>query len=108
MCIAEPCGSSDMCSKCVCNPEMEKLELLGIIQDKDKAIAELKEDIKCLEHNCNVKQEMNDRQYDYGLNLLSRLNKAKKIIQNLMGFAEMDDREYEPEYKEAELFLEEE
>ena len=35
------------------------------------------------------------------------LAKAKKIIKNLMVFAEMDDREYEPEYKEAEAFISE-
>ena len=35
------------------------------------------------------------------------LAKAKKIIKNLMEFAEMDDREYEPEYKEAEAFMSE-
>ena len=35
------------------------------------------------------------------------LAKAKEIIKNLMVFAEMDDREYEPEYKEAEAFMSE-
>ena len=34
-------------------------------------------------------------------------NKAKEIIKNLMEFAEMDNREYEEEYKEAEQFLKE-
>jgi glutamyl-tRNA reductase len=34
-----------------------------------------------------------------------QLTKAKEIIKNLMVFAEMDDREYEKEYKEAEQFL---
>ena len=33
------------------------------------------------------------------------LTKAKEIIKKLMVFAEMDDREYEKEYKEAEQFL---
>ena len=32
---------------------------------------------------------------------------AKEIIKNLMLFAEMDNREYELEYKEAEAFLKE-
>ncbi len=36
------------------------------------------------------------------------LTKAKEIIKKLMEFAEMDDREYEEEYKEAEQFLMEE
>lgn len=36
-----------------------------------------------------------------------QLTKAKEIIKNLMVFAEMDDREYEEEYKEAEQFLSE-
>ena len=34
-----------------------------------------------------------------------QLTKAKEIIKNLIVFAEMDDREYEKEYKEAEQFL---
>ena len=37
-----------------------------------------------------------------------QLAKAKEIIKNLMVFAEMDDREYEKEYKDAEQFLKEE
>ncbi|MBO7735115.1 MAG: hypothetical protein J6S67_21305 [Methanobrevibacter sp.] len=113
MCIAEPCGSSDMCKKCKCNPEMEKLELLGLIQDKDKAIAELKENIKCLVHNCNVKQEMNDRQYAYGLNLLSRLNKAKGFLKQCLIIINAECRmevvqspAYKPCLIEAEKFLE--
>ena len=40
--------------------------------------------------------------------LKRKFNKAKEIIKNLMVFAEMDDREYEKEYKEAEQFLKEE
>ena len=39
--------------------------------------------------------------------LADQLTKAKEIIKNLMKFAEMDDREYEKEYKEAEQFLNE-
>ena len=39
--------------------------------------------------------------------LADQLTKAKEIIKNLMEFAEMDDREYEKEYKEAEQFLSE-
>ena len=35
----------------------------------------------------------------------NQLTKAKEIIKNLMVFAEMDDREYEKKYKEAEQFL---
>ena len=34
-----------------------------------------------------------------------QLTKAKEIIKKLMEFAEMDDREYEEEYKEAEQFI---
>ena len=41
---------------------------------------------------------------EYGT-LADQLTKAKEIIKNLMVFAEMDDREYEKEYKEAEQFL---
>ena len=40
--------------------------------------------------------------------LKRKINKAKEIIKNLIVFAEMDDREYEKEYKEAEQFLKEE
>ena len=40
--------------------------------------------------------------------LEKKIIKAKEIIKNLMLFAEMDDREYEKEYKEAEQFLKEE
>ena len=38
----------------------------------------------------------------------SHLTKAKEIIKNLMVFAEMDCREYEEAYKEAEQFIKEE
>ena len=37
-----------------------------------------------------------------------KLTKAKEIIKNLMEFAEIDCREYEEAYKEAEQFLKEE
>ena len=36
-----------------------------------------------------------------------QLIKAKEIIKNLMKFAEIDCREYEKEYKEAEQFVKE-
>ena len=39
--------------------------------------------------------------------LEKKIIKAKEIIKNLMLFAEMDNREYEKEYKEAEQFLKE-
>ena len=39
--------------------------------------------------------------------LEEQIEQAKKIIKNLMVFAEIDLREYEEEYKEAEQFLKE-
>jgi hypothetical protein len=36
-----------------------------------------------------------------------QVTKAKEIIKNLMVFAEIDSREYEENYKEAEKFLKE-
>lgn len=38
---------------------------------------------------------------------VQNLVKAKKIIKNLMVFAEIDSREYEEAYKEAKQFLKE-
>lgn len=57
--------------------------------------------------------KINEKQYgdSYGEQFRKyeeKIAKAKRIIKNLMVFAEMDDREYESEYKEAEQFLREE
>ena len=67
------------------------------IAELEKENAELKDDNKVMADNYS---KMEQKFYD-------NLTKAKEIIKNLMKFAEMDDREYEKEYKEAEQFLSE-
>jgi hypothetical protein len=68
------------------------------IADLEKENSELKESLKKWKDAIYADVENYDKQF----------TKAKKIIKNLMVFAEMDDREYEKEYKEAEQFLKEE
>lgn len=93
-----------------------------------KENAELKEKISYLEDNLRVaRKDRENLQLDVARGLkefvkdfpatslrylanekyIEQLTKAKKIIKNLMVFAEMDSREYEKEYKEAEQFLKE-
>ena len=77
----------------------------------EKENAELKETLKTYNgcgdwdndfHTCRVYLQREELQ-----KCVDQLTKAKEIIKNLMKFAEMDDREYEKEYKEAEQFLSE-
>ena len=82
MCMTEFCGSSDYCNKCINNPN----------GDRGKMTEE--------QYGDSYGEKF--RKYE------EKIAKAKRIIKNLMVFAEMDDREYEKEYKEAEQFLKEE
>ena len=79
------------------------------VNDLQKENAELKD------YRLKTLKEQQTGIQKYALNLEHKLNwyddkltKAKEIIKNLMVFAEMDDREYEKEYKDAEQFLKEE
>lgn len=67
-----------------------------------KENAELKEELK------DANKKVVHLACNQNKDLKRKINKAKEIIKNLMVFAEMDDREYEKEYKEAEQFLKEE
>ena len=72
------------------------------IAELEKENAELKEELK------DANKKVVHLACNQNKDLKRKINKAKEIIKNLMVFAEMDDREYEKEYKEAEQFLKEE
>lgn len=85
--------------------EIEKLE---------KENAELRTKTTALENANRAMVKELDDMASVGVSVLEnvvrskeQLTKAKKIIKNLMVFAEIDSREYEKEYKEAEQFLKE-
>lgn len=80
--------------------EKEDAKMLNQIAELEKQIAELKS-IADFQTSSNM-----DRYFRLKRSR-EQLAKAKKIIKNLMKFAEIDSREYEEEYKEAEQFLEE-
>ena len=88
--------------------EQEKCELLGIIQAKDNQIEELEESLECAEHNCKVKQEYNDKQYQYGLKILEQLDKAKDLILNIVRVTWGEGWNYSLDWKvKADEFLKE-
>ena len=77
------------------------------IKELEKENAELKSENKKWKDEWQEQvQKATDEGYARTLQTM-QLTKAKEIIKNLMVFAEMDDREYEKEYKEAEQFLSE-
>ncbi len=86
------------------------------INTMDKCVEYWMKKAKKLEkENAELKKELKDANKkvvhlacNQNKDLRRKINKAKEIIKNLMVFAEMDDREYEKEYKEAEQFLKEE
>ena len=67
----------------------------------EKENAELKLKLEALEGQTPWK-DIKDKS-----EITGQLTKAKEIIKNLMKFAEIDCREYEKEYKEAEQFVKE-
>ena len=76
--------------------------------DKDKRIEELEKEVTELKGEADSVLNNWCKGDDPCPHLKKRddkLIKAKEIIKNLMKFAEIDNREYEPEYKEAEKFL---
>ena len=75
-------------------------DLENQMKQLEKENAELKKELE-------ISQRCWQDQKNISLDTNCKLYKAKKIIKNLMVFAEMDDREYEKEYKEAEQFLNE-
>lgn len=83
------------------NDEYITPTFIEYVQKLEKENAELKEKLK--PENC-LKLLAKEGYIKF---TSEQLTKAKEIIKNLMVFAEMDDREYEPEYKEAEQFLSE-
>jgi hypothetical protein len=90
----------------------EKAELHKKLEEAEKAkfkpyenkIAELEKENAELKTDMATAIPLLERAKEISESLI----KAKEIIKNLMVFAEMDDREYEKEYKEAEQFLKEE
>ena len=105
--------------------EKENAELEQKLEQTEKDLADYqfnypttkelqKENAELKDYRLNTLKEQQTGIQKYALNLEHKLNwyddkltKAKEIIKNLMEFAEMDDREYEKEYKEAEQFLKE-
>ena len=82
--------------------------------DLQKQVKELKEGLavgstwnKALNSMNKALEEERDKYRNMVFDKDEQLAKAKKIIKNLMVFAEIDSREYEKEYKEAEQFLKE-
>lgn len=82
---------------------------------EEKLAENIKDYTKLQLENAELKEELKDANKkvvhlacNQNKDLKRKNNKAKEIIKNLMVFAEMDDREYEKEYKEAEQFLKEE
>ena len=80
-----------------------------------KQTAEIeKENAELEKENAELKKELKDANKkvvhlacNQNKDLKRKINKAKEIIKNLMEFAEIDCREYEEAYKEAEQFLSE-
>jgi hypothetical protein len=78
-------------------------DLVDMIRERDGRIAKLeKENAELKETNESLLESCAGTTMMY-----EDLCKAKEIIKNLMVFAEIDSREYEKEYKEAEQFLKE-
>jgi hypothetical protein len=95
--------------------EKENAELRAkesFVGDQNRKLCEQQQKIEVLEAE-NAELEEKNKWYSEQVcnkecaEVWGQLTKAKEIIKNLMVFAEMDDREYEEEYKEAEQFLSE-
>ena len=71
------------------------------IADLEKENAELKKELK------DANEKVVNLACNQNKDLKRKINKAKEIIKNLMKFAEIDCREYEEAYKEAEQFVKE-
>ena len=69
--------------------------------DLEKENAELKKELK------DANEKVVNLACNQNKDLKRKINKAKEIIKNLMKFAEIDCREYEEAYKEAEQFVKE-
>ena len=85
--------------------EKKNAELKKQLDWKEKALAKAKKETKRIANRVNKDKRRLIRRK---LESADMLAKAKEIIKKLMVFAEMDFREYEKEYKEAEQFLKEE
>ena len=79
--------------------ESEARELNIRIDGLIKENAELKEELK------DANKKVVHLACNQNIDLKRKINKAKEIIKNLMVYAEIDCREYEKAYKEAEQFL---
>ena len=81
-------------------------EVTEELQEENKY---LKEALECAEHNCKVKQEYNDNQFNA---IMKYREKAKEIIQEFMRISTVCDDDFEPDYSvlidKAEEFLREE
>lgn len=87
---------------------MNEVETEYKLQEKNKKLvienAELKEKNNNLVESSKTIISLSD---EIEARTMKQLTEAKAIIKNLMKFAEIDSREYEKEYKEAEKFLKE-
>jgi predicted nucleic acid-binding Zn-ribbon protein len=92
-------------------PTIKELQKELDYQKQARSIAE-NAVVDLTKENTELKEELKDANKkvvhiacNQNKDLKRKINKAKEIIKNLMVFAEMDDREYEKEYKEAKQFL---
>lgn len=95
----------DTLEKFVTKPSPVQAMQSVLITTLERENAELKERIKCLEHNCNVKQEFNDRQFDAVV--MKYREEAKDLIRNIIRVTWGEGWGYSLDWKvKAEKFLE--